>query len=126
MPIKRIQEKETDSKILISEKFSANKTLLGDGSIAPYITVDMEGNIENHELKKLRITIGRHSDNDILIANLTISNHHAIITNEGGEFYIQDNDSTNGTFVNDIKVSKSTIKSGDSIRLGKAKLHLTY
>jgi pSer/pThr/pTyr-binding forkhead associated (FHA) protein len=96
------------------------------GSITPYITIELDGQFEKFDLKKLRTTIGRHSDNDILIANLTISNHHATVTNEGGVFYIQDNDSTNGTFVNDIKITKTSIKPEDSVRLGKAKLHLTY
>jgi len=96
------------------------------GSITPYITIALENQIDKFELKKLRTTIGRHGDNDILIANLTISNHHAIITNEGGVFYIQDNNSTNGTFVNDIKITKSMLKTEDSVRLGKAKLILTY
>ena len=96
------------------------------GSITPYVTIELEGHIDKFELKKLRTAIGRHSDNDILIANLTISNHHAMITNEGGVFYIQDNDSTNGTFINDIKITKSMLKTEDSVRIGKATLFLTY
>ena len=96
------------------------------GSITPYITIEIENQLDKFELKKLRTSIGRHSDNDILIPNLTISNHHATITNEGGVFYIQDNDSTNGTFVNEIKITKSPLKTEDSVRLGKAKLSLTY
>lgn len=115
-----------DKHVISSDSTSANETHYGSGSIVPYVMVDIEGNTTKYELKKLRTTIGRHSDNDILIANLTISNHHASITNEGGIFYIQDQDSTNGTFVNEIKVSKAAIKSGDSVRLGKAKLYLTY
>ncbi len=96
------------------------------GSVTPHIIIELDGLVEKFDLKKVRTTIGRHSDNDILIANLTISNHHATVTNEGGVFYIQDNNSTNGTFVNDIKISKTAIKPEDSVRLGKAKLHLTY
>lgn len=115
-----------ENHILSSESTHSNQTHYGNGSIVPYIIVEIDGDTTKHELKKLRTTIGRHSDNDILIANLTISNHHAAITNEGGIFYIQDQESTNGTFVNDIKISKAAIKSGDSVRIGKAKLYLTY
>ncbi len=114
--------KEQTSKI--SATLDPKKT--NYGSITPYITIELDGQIEKFDLKKLRTTIGRHSDNDILIANLTISNHHATVTNEGGVFYIQDNDSTNGTFVNDLKITKTAIKPEDSVRLGKAKLCLTY
>ncbi len=117
-----MNRKDANSKIVATS--SPQKT--NYGSISPYITIELEGQIEKFDLKKLRTTIGRHSDNDILIANLTISNHHAIVTNEGGVFYIQDNDSTNGTFVNDIKITKSMIKPEDSVRLGKAQLYLTY
>ncbi|MDF1548109.1 MAG: FHA domain-containing protein [Bacteroidales bacterium] len=115
-----------DAAHILDEPFHPNKTLYGNGSIIPYVTIDLDGDIIKHELKKLRTTLGRHSDNDILLANLTISNHHAAITNEGGIFYIQDNESTNGTFVNEIKITKAAIKSGDAVRLGKAKLFLTY
>lgn len=95
-------------------------------SITPSLTIEYDKNTEFFELKKIRTNIGRHSDNDILIPHLTISNHHAIITNEGGVFYIQDNQSTNGVFVNDIKITKSKISSGDNIRMGIAKLLLEY
>jgi hypothetical protein len=121
----KLQKKNKKSS-LPAEPFDPNKTLYGSKDFTPYITIDMEGDIFKHELKKLRTTIGRHSDNDILIANLTISNHHATITNEGGDFYIQDNNSTNGTFINEIKINKSIVKAGDNVRLGKAKLILTY
>ncbi len=92
----------------------------------PSVDVELNEKTENFTLNKLRTTIGRGKDNDILIANLTVSNHHATITNEGGVFYIEDNDSTNGVKVNELKVSKQKIQTNDVIRLGKATLRLNY
>lgn len=116
-----IDKKPKEKKKLVKVKKETEGT-----SITPSLTIEYDKNSEVFELKKIRTNIGRHSDNDILIPHLTISNHHAIITNEGGVFYIQDNQSTNGVFVNDIKISKSKLSSGDNIRMGIAKLLLEY
>ncbi len=90
------------------------------------LIVEINEKRTKYPLDKLRTTIGRGKDNDILIANLTVSNHHATITHEGGIFYIEDNDSTNGVIVNDLKINKYQIKPNDVIRLGKATLKLSY
>jgi len=90
----------------------------------PEITIKIAGKEITYEIKKLIVKIGRNKDNDIIIDDLTISNKHAIITNEGGEFFLQDIGSTNGIFVNDIKITKSMIRSSDRIRMGKAGLRL--
>lgn len=107
------------------ENASPEKTNYGTGSITPYLTVELEGKTRNYDLNKLITRIGRHQENDILIDNMTISNIHATLTFENNQFFIQDNISTNGTYVNDVKISKVVIKNGDIIRIGKARLTLT-
>lgn len=102
------------------------KTQYGSSSVVPSIIIEIGGVASNYELKKLLTTIGRLKENDIVIDDPTISGHHATLTKEGGSFYLQDKESTNGTFVNEIKISKSIIKNGDSIRMGKAMLTITY
>jgi len=113
-PTKRVKNSETI------------KTQYGSSSVVPSIIIEIGGVASNYELKKLLTTIGRLKENDIIIDDPTISGHHATLTKEGGSFYLQDKESTNGTFVNEIKISKSIIKNGDSIRMGKAVLTLTY
>lgn len=113
-----------------NNKLSVPKEI-GNGQVSkrnliPSIEIKLDATKTSYKLKKLVTTIGRKKKCDILIDNLTVSSHHASITNEGGEFYIQDHDSTNGVFVNDVKVSKTNIKSGDTIRLGKAILIIHY
>ncbi len=65
------------------------------------------------------VTIGRAPDNDIPIDNLAVSNYHARVYSEAGRLVIEDLDSLNGTFVNDMRVERATLKDGDSISVGK-------
>jgi hypothetical protein len=65
------------------------------------------------------MTIGRKMGNDVVIDNLAVSGHHAKVTQEGGSFFIEDTGSTNGTFLNDVRVEKRRLQHGDQIRVGK-------
>src|ERR1700724_2615447 len=68
------------------------------------------------------ITIGRSPDNDLPVDNLAVSNHHAKIYYEAGRMVIEDLDSLNGTFVNDLRVERATLHDGDNIHIGKHKI----
>jgi len=65
------------------------------------------------------ITIGRLPDNGVHIDNLAVSGHHARIVWEGDHFVLEDNNSLNGTFVNNRRVSRTPLKHGDNILIGK-------
>lgn len=65
------------------------------------------------------ITIGRLPDNMIHVDNLAVSGHHAKIYWDTDHYVLEDNNSLNGTFVNNQKVSKVTLKDGDEILIGK-------
>jgi pSer/pThr/pTyr-binding forkhead associated (FHA) protein len=65
------------------------------------------------------VSIGRSPDNDIPIDNLAISNYHARVYYEAGRLVVEDLDSLNGTFVNDLRVERATLHDGDSIWIGK-------
>lgn len=69
--------------------------------------------------------IGRAGDNDVVIDNAGVSGYHAIITQEGDAFYIEDLNSTNGVFLNDRRVTREQIHYGDDIVLHKHKLKFT-
>lgn len=75
-------------------------------------------------LGQQRITIGRHSDNDICIDDKATSSQHAAIITIGRNCYLQDLKSTNGTLVNGTPVQKHTLKHGDVILIGRN--HLSY
>jgi len=65
------------------------------------------------------VTIGRSPDNDLAVDNLAVSNHHARVYYEGSRLVVEDLDSLNGTFVNDLRVERATLHDGDSIWVGK-------
>ncbi|MDK9708076.1 MAG: FHA domain-containing protein [Desulforhopalus sp.] len=66
--------------------------------------------------------IGRRKDNDIVIDNLAVSGHHARIESVATTFVLKDLDSTNGTFVNDIKITMHNLRHNDVITIGKHEL----
>lgn len=89
----------------------------------PSATVTCTSGPHNGEVFKLSAgisTVGRSSDNVVpLSGDKEISRHHAIILYESGQFVIQDQNSLNGTFVNDEQVSSPQfLKSGDMILVG--------
>ena len=69
------------------------------------------------------ITIGRAADNDIVIENLAVSRVHAIIKCENGRTFIDDQGSSNGTFVNDVRLQRAEIMDRDMIAIGKHQLY---
>src|SRR5580704_13434528 len=68
------------------------------------------------------VVVGRSPDNDVVIDNLAVSNHHARITWEGEQLVVDDLQSLNGTFVNDMRVEHVTLHEGDNIQIGKHSL----
>jgi len=65
------------------------------------------------------VTIGRAPDNDIPIDNLAVSNYHARVYVEAGSLVVEDLNSLNGSFLNDIRVERAMLKDGDAILIGK-------
>src|ERR1700682_5597766 len=65
------------------------------------------------------VTIGRSPDNDLPVDNLAISNYHARVYFEAGRLVVEDLESLNGTFVNDLRIERATLHDGDSIWIGK-------
>ena len=65
------------------------------------------------------VSIGRLPDNMIQVDNLAVSGHHSKIYWETDHYVVEDNNSLNGTFVNNQRVGKATLKDGDNILIGK-------
>jgi pSer/pThr/pTyr-binding forkhead associated (FHA) protein len=66
--------------------------------------------------------IGRKKGNDIVIDNLAVSGSHARIESVSTTFVLKDLESTNGTIVNDKKITMHSLKHNDTILIGKHKL----
>jgi pSer/pThr/pTyr-binding forkhead associated (FHA) protein len=69
-------------------------------------------------------TIGRSSDNDVIIDSLLVSRRHARLDCTGGRCAVEDLGSANGLFVNGKRVSHAVLNPGDRLRLGD--VDLTY
>ena len=70
-------------------------------------------------IDKNRMTLGRRPYNDIMVDNLAVSGEHAAIQAIGAEFYVEDLNSTNGTYINGKKIKRQILQNGDQIELGK-------
>ena len=71
-----------------------------------------------HELVEDLITIGRGADNMIVIADPSVSSHHAQLQLAGETYRLKDLDSTNGTRVNGIPATETELRFDDRIRFG--------
>lgn len=65
------------------------------------------------------ITIGRLPDNVIHVDNLAVSGHHAKIYWDQDHYVVEDNNSLNGTYVNNRRISKASLKDEDVVLVGK-------
>ena len=77
-----------------------------------------------HELTVDRTTVGRVEDNTFHIPDASVSSHHCEVHLRGNEIFIRDLNSTNGTFINDAKVTESILKPGQILKLGQVELKL--
>ncbi len=83
--------------------------------------VGLNGPLRGHDFRidSDHITIGAIGDADLQIDDEFASKHHCSIRYSDGVYSITDLDSTNGTFVNNEKIIKATIKDGDKIKIGQ-------
>ena len=67
-------------------------------------------------------TIGRSPDCGIFLDDVTVSRKHAILRERDGNFFIEDQGSLNGTFVNRKRVESAQLDDGDELQIGKYRL----
>ncbi|MGB9601940.1 MAG: FHA domain-containing protein [Verrucomicrobiia bacterium] len=78
----------------------------------------------SYELKSEKTTVGRVEDNAFQIPEPSVSSHHCEIYLRGGEVYVKDLNSTNGTFIDGVQITESVLKAGQILRLGQVLLRL--
>jgi len=67
-----------------------------------------------------QISVGREPSNRISLLDAAVSRRHCVITQDAGQFKIQDLNSRNSTFVNGVPVTERTLNSGDEIKIGNS------
>lgn len=89
----------------------------------PKMIVSIDGVvIKEVQLTKDRTTLGRRPYNDIVIDNLAVSGEHAVLQLTGNDVYLEDLNSTNGTYVNGKAVKKQLLQNNDTVEIGKYKI----
>jgi pSer/pThr/pTyr-binding forkhead associated (FHA) protein len=78
--------------------------------------------IKEVQITKDKTTLGRRPYNDIVIDNLAVSGEHAVLQMVGNDVFIEDLNSTNGTYINGKAVKKQLLAHNDTVEVGKYKI----
>lgn len=69
-----------------------------------------------------RTSIGRNPECEIFLDDITVSRDHAVLLRKDDGYYVKDNGSLNGTYVNHVRVETQKLSDGDQLQIGKYKL----
>jgi pSer/pThr/pTyr-binding forkhead associated (FHA) protein len=70
-------------------------------------------------VEKEEISIGRKPENDLVIDNPSVSGRHCRVVADGAEYFVEDLNSTNGTFLRDQKIARAALRHGDVLAIAK-------
>lgn len=110
----------SDETIVTSSPVGKHLDSIGESRPASYLMF----NKKKVELVA-KITIGRESDNDVVVDNKLASRHHAMIQKIKDAYFLRDEGSTNGTFINGVRIPKEKyvkLNPGDKITIGNMNL----
>ena len=89
----------------------------------PRLILSLDGQtLAEYNMTKERYTVGRLPDNDIRIDNAAVSGHHSLLINILNDSFLEDLNSTNGTYVNGKLIKKHALQHGDIITIGHHQL----
>ena len=77
---------------------------------------------ESFPLDRDRMTIGRRPDSDIFLDDVTVSRDHSLVVRRGGDLYLDDLGSLNGSYVNRRRIESHRLEDGDELQIGKYRL----
>jgi pyruvate/2-oxoglutarate dehydrogenase complex dihydrolipoamide acyltransferase (E2) component len=87
------------------------------------LILSLDGQVlAEYNMSKERYTVGRLQDNDIRIDNPTVSGHHSLVINILNDSFLEDLNSTNGTYVNGRLIKKHALQNGDVVTVGRHQL----
>ncbi|CAN5175423.1 hypothetical protein BH24PSE2_BH24PSE2_21150 [soil metagenome] len=87
------------------------------------LILSLDGQVlAEYNMNKERYTVGRLPDNDIRIDNAAVSGHHSLVINILNDSFLEDLNSTNGTYVNGKLIKKHALQHGDVITIGHHQL----
>lgn len=71
-------------------------------------------------------TVGRHPESDIFLNDVTVSRQHCRFVLVEADLIVEDSGSTNGTYVNEVRVDKSQLRAGDEVLVGRFHFVVAY
>lgn len=74
------------------------------------------------QLSRTLVSIGRDPSNDLVLPDAMVSRRHAVIEYRGSQYYVRDCNSSNGSLVNGDRVSERSLRDGDLVAIGTARL----
>ena len=81
---------------------------------------------KKYSLSNRDFLVGRGKGADIIINENLVSRRHAIIKKKVNEYMICDLHSTNGVFINNLKMEKAILNNGDLIQIGSCVFQFTW
>jgi ABC-type multidrug transport system ATPase subunit/pSer/pThr/pTyr-binding forkhead associated (FHA) protein len=78
-----------------------------------------------HTIDQVVIGIGRATDNNVVLDDLLVSRHHAVLRRSGNQWELVDSNSANGTYVNGNRINRAIIGPDDMVGIGHTLLHLS-
>ena len=121
--------KKGEKKIVPSEKKGDKTEVLAGQNQRPLIVKKarftvMNGKDAGKELviQKAFVMIGTLPGSDLVLTDPTVSRHHAEVEERSDGYMLRDHDSTNGTFLDGVKVREAYLSSGSVIRLGNTEM----
>lgn len=112
LPGASVQAMPVGSKTMAFNARDAAELLGNKGSDEPQLLMSLTFGDKNE------LAIGRDERSDIQLDGLQISNRHARLIRSGGEIAVDDLGSTNGVYVNGVKISRQTLRPEDSVQIG--------
>lgn len=89
------------------------------------VRLGLDGTVAEYIFDQPSVTLGGSDDNDLVLDDDKTSREHARIFQEGDDWLIEDLQSTNGTWVNHVRVRIAWLKSGCTVRLGNSQLRFS-
>jgi transcriptional regulator with GAF, ATPase, and Fis domain len=86
------------------------------------LVTQVGGRAREHTFDKAVITIGAMEDNDLVVSDDTVSRYHCRIVQEDTGYVLVDLGSTNGTFINRVRIREAYLKPGCTIGLGNTEV----
>lgn len=98
----------------------AGRMVEGEGGVGAGSIVLPTG--ERFSLTESIITVGRHPESNLVLADPNVSRNHAEIRPQGERYVVVDLDSTNGTSVNGVRVAQHALRDGDEVAFGNTSM----